>query len=311
MVTAATHFPGQGASDRRPEDEVATVQKSVQQLRQIELAPFAAVTAGGDLSAPGTTAMLMTSHIRYRGFQGNIRQLTPPISLAPQLQDLMALHEFADWRTAGGVLMSDALGVPAIRRYYDPQLQKFPHRQVAQDAFLAGNDLLYLSRFALTDNWPDQFAAIKETILFFQSKYQDDSEFRARVDASVERIIRLKRRIYPTRLVSAAARSRCHAASTPRSVTSTAVTYAIARAGISLIYPGRDELADRLPSAPLRDENILIFTDARRDPRLRDLRSAPRYPADGLAGHHAAAVRAGRHRPGRARQYPQPDLYRS
>ena len=70
------------------------------------------------------------------------------------------------------------LGVPAIRRYYDPQLQKFPHRQVAQDAFLAGNDLLYLSRFALTDNWPDQFAAIKETILFFQSKYQDDSEFR-------------------------------------------------------------------------------------------------------------------------------------
>ena len=41
------------------------------------------------------------------------------------------------------------------------------------------------------------------------------------------------------------------------------MTYAIARAGISLIYPGRDELADRLPSAPLRDENILIFTDAR------------------------------------------------
>ena len=208
VVTAATHFPGQGASDRRPEDEVATVQKSVQQLRQIELAPFAAVTAGGDLNTPATTAMLMTSHIRYRGFQGNIRQLTPPISLAPQLQDLMALHEFADWRTAGGVLMSDALGVPAIRRYYDPQLQKFPHRQVAQDAFLAGNDLLFLSRFALTDNWPDEFAAIKETILFFQSKYQDDSEFRARVDASVERIIRLKRRIYPSKLVGAAARSR-------------------------------------------------------------------------------------------------------
>jgi len=262
VVTAATHFPGQGASDRRPEDEVATVQKSVQQLRQIELAPFAAVTAGGDLSTPGTTAMLMTSHIRYRGFQGNIRQLTPPISLAPELQDLMALHEFADWRTAGGVLMSDALGVPAIRRYYDPQLQKFPHRQVAQDAFLAGNDLLFLSRFALTDNWPDQFAAIKETVLFFQSKYQDDSEFRARVDASVERIIRLKRRIYPTTW-SAPLPTHDLAAIDAKVGQSAAVTYAIARAGISLIYPGRDELADRLPSAPLRDENILIFSDAR------------------------------------------------
>ena len=39
-------------------------------------------------------------------------------------------------------MISDALGVPAVRRYYDPQLQNFPHRQVAQDAFLAGNDLL-------------------------------------------------------------------------------------------------------------------------------------------------------------------------
>ncbi len=84
MVTAAKHFPGQGGSDRRPDDEVATVQKSLQQLRQIELAPFAAV-AGSDLTPPGITAALMTSHIRYRGFQGNIRQLTPPISLAPQL----------------------------------------------------------------------------------------------------------------------------------------------------------------------------------------------------------------------------------
>ena len=48
VVTAAKHFPGQGGSDRRPEDEVATVQKSMEQLRQIELAPFGAVTAGGD-----------------------------------------------------------------------------------------------------------------------------------------------------------------------------------------------------------------------------------------------------------------------
>ena len=52
----------------------------------------------------------MTSHIRYRGFQGNIRQLTPPISLASQLQDLMGLQEFADWRAGGGVLVSEALG---------------------------------------------------------------------------------------------------------------------------------------------------------------------------------------------------------
>ena len=198
VVTAAKHFPGQGGSDRRPEDEVATVQKSMEQLRQIELAPFGAVTAGGDPQAAGTTAALMTSHIRYRGFQGNIRQLTPPISLAPQLQDLMGLQEFVDWRAGGGVLVSESLGVPALRRYYDPTLTKFPHRQVAQDAFLAGNDLLYLDRFALTDDWPAQMAAITETILFFQEKYRSDDAFRGRVDASVERILTLKQQAYGT-----------------------------------------------------------------------------------------------------------------
>jgi beta-N-acetylhexosaminidase len=265
VQTAAKHFPGQGSSDRRPEDEVATVQKSVQQLRQIELAPFASVTTAGP-GVTGTTAALITSHIRYRGFQGNIRQLTPPISLAPQLQDLMALKEFADWRAAGGVLVSDALGVPAVRRYYDPQLQKFPHRQVAQDAFLAGNDLLYLSRFALTDDWRSQLAAIKETILYFQNKYQDDTEFRARVDASVARILQMKLRALrggpnwkAADLLTSSAELETESGNAER----TPVTQAVARAGLTLIYPSREELADRMPSAPLADENILIFTEVR------------------------------------------------
>lgn len=260
VQTAAKHFPGQGSSDRRPEDEVATVQKSVQQLRQIELAPFATVTAAAP-GAPGTTAALITSHIRYRGFQGNIRQLTPPISLAPQLQDLMALKEFADWRAAGGVLISDALGVPALRRYYDPQLQKFPHRQVAQDAFLAGNDLLYLARFAVDDDWANQMANIKETIVYFQNKYQDDHEFRARVDASVARILQMKLRIFgPDWRPEVVQRPLDGLAAVGQSA---AVAQTIARAGLTLIYPSRDELADRMPSAPLADENILIFTEAR------------------------------------------------
>jgi beta-N-acetylhexosaminidase len=282
VVTAAKHFPGQGGSDRRPEDEVATVQKSMQELRQIEMAPFTAVASGADLRAPGTTAALMTSHIRYRGFQGNIRQLTPPISLAPQLQDLMALKEFADWRSAGGVLISDALGVPALRRYYDPALQKFPHRQVAQDAFLAGNDLLYLSRFALTDDWPQQFQATKETILFFQDKYRSDNEFRARVDAAVKRIIRMKLDLYdgnwrPDYLLQ-------HNAGDLEALVglSDSVTQAVARASLTLIYPGRDELADRMPTAPLVDENILIITDARTVKECADCQPAPLLPPTAL-----------------------------
>ena len=281
VITAAKHFPGQGGSDRRPEDEVATVQKSMEQLRQIELAPFGAVTAGGDPQAAGTTAALMTSHIRYRGFQGNIRQLTPPISLAPQLQELMGLQEFVDWRAGGGVLVSESLGVPALRRYYDPALTKFPHRQVAQDAFLAGNDLLYLNRFALTDDWPAQMAAITETIQFFQDKYRSDDAFRGRVDASVERILALKQQAYGTDWQPDALQHDVNAllGQTGQEV---AITQAVARAGLTLIYPGRDELADRMPSSPLVDENILIFTDARAARECSDCPAAPLIAPDAI-----------------------------
>ncbi len=284
VVTAAQHFPGQGGSDRRPEDEVPTVQKSLQQLRQIDLAPFAAVTAGRDLAAPGITSALLTSHIRYRGLQASIREVTPPISLAPQLQELMALREFADWRAAGGVLVSEALGVPALRLYYSPDLAKFPHRQVAQEALLAGNDLLYLGRFALTDNWADQVAAIKETIIFFQDRYGSDSAFRARVDASVERLIRLKLRLYGGNWQAGPASREPGTvdAAVGRGV---AVTQAVARAGLTLIYPGRDEFADRVPSAPLANENILIFTDARAVQECPTCPPTPLIAADAIEDH--------------------------
>lgn len=313
VLTAAKHFPGQGGSDRRPEDEVPTVQRPLQQLRQIELAPFAAVTAGSDLQAPGITDALVTSHIRYRGLQASIREVTPPISLAPQLQDLMALTEFADWRMAGGMLISEALGVPALRRYYDPTLTKFPHRQVAQDAFLAGNDLLYLGRFALTDNWPDQVTAIKETILFFQDKYRSDSTFRARVDAAVERIIRQKLNVYGGSWLSQAPQHDIGLL-----VDSVGqggnVAEAVARAGLTLIYPGKDELADRIPSAPLAGEEMVIITDARSVKECATCEPAaliaPTAIEEIILRLYGPAA-TGQIAPGQVRSFTFDDLYRS
>jgi beta-N-acetylhexosaminidase len=262
VASVAKHFPGQGGSDRRPDEEVATVQKSLQELRSVELAPFAEVVReAGSGDWAGSAAALMSSHIRYRGFQGNIRQLTPPISLAPQLLDLMALPEFATWRAQGGVLITDSLGVPAVRRHYDPQLREFPHRQIARDAFLAGNDLLLLSQFSLTGDWGQQFTNIKETILFFRDNYESDPTFQQRVDASVARVLQLKLRLYP-QLDWAGRRVSLEAL--PELINQGRISMGqVARDAVTLIYPGPDELADRLPSAPLADENILIITDAR------------------------------------------------
>ncbi|HKY52774.1 MAG TPA: glycoside hydrolase family 3 N-terminal domain-containing protein, partial [Anaerolineales bacterium] len=143
MMVVAKHFPGRGSSDRAPELEIATVPKTLEQLRLIELAPFFAVT--DSIDPANLVDGLLVSHIRYQGFQGNIRATTRPVSFDPAaLSDIIALPEFANWRQNGGLIVSDALGSQAVRNFYSQGGETFSPRFVAQDAFLAGNDLLYL-----------------------------------------------------------------------------------------------------------------------------------------------------------------------
>ena len=72
LAVVAKHFPRNGSSDRPIDQEVPTVRKSLEQLKQIELAPFFAVTDVTGETAVAADALL-ASHIRYQGFQGNIR----------------------------------------------------------------------------------------------------------------------------------------------------------------------------------------------------------------------------------------------
>jgi len=77
---------------------------------------------------------MMSTHIRYRGFYGDIRQFTRPISFdAESMQAVLDLPGFREWRE-GGIMVSDSLGVLAVRKYFDPQLATFPHRQIAREA---------------------------------------------------------------------------------------------------------------------------------------------------------------------------------
>ncbi len=259
VATVGKHLPGLGASDRSLEDEIATVDKSLQDLRLIELPPFFAVTQTGSIT--DTTDALMTAHIRYRGFQGSIRYVTQPISLNAQgLQEILAQPELVPWREAGGVLISDSLGVPAVRRHYSPELESFPHRQIALDAFMAGNDLLTLSRFALTESWEDHIANVTDTILFFQSRYEEDETFRSRVDQSVRRILTLKRRLCKDFSLESCTGS----TESARGIGAANGAIAqIAQSAVTLLYPAADELVVRLPRPPRQEEHIVIFTDSR------------------------------------------------
>ncbi len=260
IVVAAKHFPGFGGSDRLPEEEVATVLSSLEQLKQIDLAPFFAVTG----NAPDTTSTvdaLVVSHIRYQGFQGNIRATTRPVSFDPQaFSQLISLPEFDTWRQAGGVMISDNLGSRAVRRFYDPSGQTFNGPLVARDAFLAGNDLLYLDNF-LSSGDTDVFESYIRTLAFFAQKYREDPAFAQRVDQSVLRILKLKYKIY-NNIFSVSSTLPSQAALNSIGA-STRVTFSVAQQAASLISPSPDELNIAVPSPPGRDESIVFISDTR------------------------------------------------
>jgi beta-N-acetylhexosaminidase len=260
MVVAAKHFPGFGGSDRLPEEEVATVRSSLEQLKQIDLAPFFSVT-GNATNTQSVTDALLVSHIRYQGFQGNIRATTRPVSFDPQaFSQLISLPEFDSWRQNGGVMISDNLGSRAVRRFYDPSGQTFNGPLVARDAFLAGNDLLYLDNF-LSSGDPDIYTTYIRTLDFFAQKYREDPAFAQRVDQSVLRVLTLKYRIYNnTFLLSATLPNEDNL---NKIGLSSDVTFTIAQQAATLISPSIDELNNAIPSPPSRDERIVFISDAR------------------------------------------------
>ncbi len=259
IAVIAKHFPGFGGSDRLPEEEVATVRKSLEQLKQIELAPFFAVT-GNAPTAESTTDGLLVSHIRYQGFQGNIRDTTKPVSFDIEaFTQLISLPTFASWRTNGGIMVSDDLGSDAVRRFYDPTGQRFESRQIANNAFLAGNDLLYLGNFTASND-PDSYTSITKTLEHFANKYRTDQAFAARVDESVLRILTLKFKLYNGEfnldvILSNADLSRLGRASQ--------VSFDVARQAATLISPSQAELTNVLPEPPGLNDRIVFISDSR------------------------------------------------
>ena len=251
------HFPGYGGADRMADDEVPTVRRSLDQLIQFDLKPFFAVT--GDATDPMAVADgVMTGHIRYLGFQGdNPRLATRPISLDPQaLQVLLALDPVRAWHEDGGLVVSDALGLRGVRRFYDPQEVIFPNRRIAQNALLAGNDVLYLGNFG--SNPPvNQVATVIDTIEFFVQAYNEDPAFQERVDEAVRRIIRKKLDLYDGQF------DLNHVLPPEESVEALEprpdVTFNVAREALTLLSPDH---ADQLDS-PQEGERIVIFTDTR------------------------------------------------
>ncbi len=257
LAVVPGHFPGLGSADRPVAEEVPTVQKSLEQLKQIELAPFFAAAddlPGGESVADG----FLVTHIRYRGFQGNIRISTRPISLDPQTLQLV-LESIEPWREGGGLMVADNLGMPSIRRFDDPTGASFNVRRIARDAILAGNDLIILDRYANDGSWEHHFANVRDTLDFLTQLYENDDTFRARVDEALHRLLALKLRLYPRTSLEEVVRDPAQARSLLGE--GSAVSAQVATSALTRLAPFTDDL---LPP-PKEGDHILLFVQ---EPRL-------------------------------------------
>jgi beta-N-acetylhexosaminidase len=260
LAVVSKHFPGYGSADRTPEEEVATVRKSLSDLKAFDLIPFFAVTGNATSSTVRTDAIL-TSHIRLQGFQeSSPRVTTRPVSIDQStLQSLLQLPEINQWLQEGGLIISDDLGNQALRRYLDLNSQSFDPQRITLTALLAGNDMVYISDFTY-ETQPDNFTATIETIRFLVQKYSEDTAFAQRVDEAVSRILALKYKLYGSFLATSTIPSDTVP---PIPEDSSQISFNITRNAASLINPTQGELDEIIPDPPKRTDRIVFITDTR------------------------------------------------
>lgn len=259
LLVIAKHFPGRGSSDRLPEVEVATVRKSLEQLKQIEFAPFFAVT-GNAPDAQSQVDGLLVSHLRFQGLLGNVRATTRPLSFDAQaLSAILSLPEFSAWRNNNGLVISDNLGSRAVLDFYAAGATTFNGRLVARDAFLAGNDMLYLGNIVSSDA-ADNYTTVKQILDYFAQKYREDPAFAARVDEAVTRILTRKYQLYG---IFVDAKPIPDAALLATLNSSNDLAFQVATNAATLISPDAQELDLVLPSPPAASDYIVFLTDTR------------------------------------------------
>ena len=279
IAVIAKNFPGRGSSDRLPEEEVATVRKSLEQLQLIELAPFFRVTTPIDSDANFMADGLLSSHIRYQGFQGNIRATTKPISFDQNAMELlMDLSPLDTWREMGGILVSDDLGSQAVNKFYNPSGQSIDARQVVRNAFLAGNDLLYMDQLISTGD-ENRFVTYRKTMDLFVQKYKEDQAFAEKVDASLIRVLTQKYELYKEFSIEKVI---------PDAIKlfnlggDSEIVFEVALQAATLINPSQNQINESFPLPPQFGEGILIFTDNQTVHQCEECRPQDIFPVNGL-----------------------------
>ena len=162
IIPCGKHFPGHGDADKDSHLELPTVKKSLEELRAVELAPFADATRNRIES-------LMTAHVLYPALDPEL-----PATLSEPIVTGLLRHQLG----YDGVVFSDDMEMKAMADNY--QLE-----EAAAHAVRAGVDVLLFCH---------DLAKAIQAFDFLCNEAQRDPVVRARVEDSVRRITELKRR---------------------------------------------------------------------------------------------------------------------
>jgi len=259
VLSMGTHFPGLGAADRDVYAEIPVVQDSLENRLATDAFPFLALTRPVSSEANDVLDGMLTTHIQFHSINAST-QMARPASLDSQALYFFLSHpSVEEWRGNGGLMVSDSLGARSVRLYYDPKGEGFQAKRVAYDAFLAGNDVLMLDMVGpKMGDWDGHFASVRETLEFFQAKYQSDAAFRGRVDDSVRRILAAKLRLYPRFTAEAVVPAE---GALPAANYGAQDVSAMAAQAVTVIYPRPEELAAKIPAPPGIGDRIVVVED--------------------------------------------------
>ena len=162
VIPCGKHFPGHGDTERDSHLELPLVEKSLDQLRKIELPPFAHACRSG-------IEALMTAHVRFTALD---REL--PATLSEAVVTGMLRHQLG----YDGVIFSDDMEMKAISA-------NFPPAEAAALALRAGVDVLLFCH---------ELTKAIEVFESLSTLAENDPALRARIEGSFRRITGLKRR---------------------------------------------------------------------------------------------------------------------
>ncbi len=161
IVPCGKHFPGHGGTDKDSHFDLPLVAKSLNQLRSLDLPPFAG-------ACKHRLEALMTAHVLYPALDPEL-----PATLSERVVTGLLRHQLG----YDGVVFSDDMEMKAIS-------DRYHHKQAALLAARAGIDVLLFCH--------DMSKAI-EVFEFLSDEAEQDPSLRARIDSSHRRIGGLKR----------------------------------------------------------------------------------------------------------------------